>query len=368
MSDEVFRSVSKKLGLGCMRFPLTSDGAIDIETVKKMVDLFIKEGFNYFDTAHGYLNGRSEGAVKEALTSRYPRESYLLADKLSNGFFKKEEDIRPLFESQLAQCGVGYFDYYLMHALDGESYKKYCSTNAFTVASRLKEEGKIRHVGMSFHDSADVLRKILSEQKVIEFVQLQINYADWEDEKVQSRLCYETCVEFGCPVIVMEPVKGGNLSSLHPEAEAVFNTLEDRGSNASYALRFVNDLENVKVILSGMSSMEQVEDNIKTFKAPKPLDENEKDAIRKAAQIIKREGSIACTKCNYCTEVCPVDMPIPSIFAVMNRRDERSYDEITHKVKASACLKCGKCEKTCPQHLPIRRYLEQAAFRYEKAN
>ena len=159
MSDEVFRSVSKKLGLGCMRFPLTSDGAIDIETVKKMVDLFIKEGFNYFDTAHGYLNGRSEGAVKEALTSRYPRESYLLADKLSNGFFKKEEDIRPLFESQLAQCGVGYFDYYLMHALDGESYKKYCSTNAFTVASRLKEEGKIRHVGISFHDSADVLRK-----------------------------------------------------------------------------------------------------------------------------------------------------------------------------------------------------------------
>lgn len=364
--NNTFADVKNKLGFGCMRFPQKADRDVDTDMVCQMVDRFIEAGFNYFDTAHGYIERRSQNAVKTCLTSRHPRSSYLLADKLSNAFFEKQEDIVPLFNLQLEECGVDYFDYYLMHALNGESYKKYVECRAFETAAQLKAEGKIRHIGMSFHDSAQVLRKILSEREEIEFVQLQINYLDWNSESVQSRLCYEVCCEFAKPVIVMEPVKGGNLSQLIPQAQAVFDRLPERKSNASYAMRFAASLENVALVLSGMSDPDQVEDNIKTFSALKPLDDEEKKAVDEVVSILEKTGAIACTGCNYCTEVCPVGMPVPDIFLLMNGRTERSYAEITKKRKASECLQCGKCEKACPQHLPIRRYLGNAAFRLEK--
>ena len=366
MVQDIFSKVRGRFGLGCMRFPVKADGNIDIETVRQMVDLFMREGFNYFDTAHGYLDGRSERTMRSCLTSRYPREDYLLADKLSNGFFSKEEDIIPLFHLQLEECGVDYFDYYLMHAINAESYEKYKACKAFETVAALKEEGRVRHMGMSFHDSAEVLDRILTEQPCIEFVQLQLNYLDWDSDKVQSRLCYETCVRHGVPVIVMEPVKGGTLAELHPDANGILDALPRSGSNASYALRFVLGLDNVRVVLSGMSSMAQVEDNIRTMKEGRALDGKEAEAIAKVISVIEKEGAIACTACSYCTEVCPIAMPIPQIFRLMNNLSGESYGEITSKTRASMCLSCGKCEKACPQMLPIRRYLGQAAMRYEK--
>lgn len=362
----IFDDVKQRLGFGCMRFPMKGK-EIDEEQVEKMVDAFVSGGFNYFDTAHGYLDMRSEKTLRKCLTSRYPRESYLLANKLSNAFFEKEEDILPLFQSQLEACGVEYFDFYLMHALNADYYEKYSRCKAFEITAELKKEGKIRHLGMSFHDSAAVLRRILTERPEIEFVQLQLNYLDWDSESVQSRLCYETCVEFGKPVVVMEPVKGGTLAQLLPEADAQFDRLEERGSNASYALRFVMGLDNVKVILSGMSDMKQMEENMALFREQRRLDEKEMAAIERVKAITLEHGSIACTSCHYCTEVCPIDMPIPSIFTLMNSGAKNGYKEITKTTKASDCLKCGKCERACPQHLPIKRYLDQAAFRFEKS-
>lgn len=366
MHKEIFDAAHGRLGLGCMRFPTKADGNIDTETVRQMVDLFMREGFNYFDTAHGYLDGRSERMVRTCLTSRYPRDSYLLADKLSGGFFEKEEDIEPLFHLQLEECGVDWFDYYLMHALNAQSYEKYKACKAFETASRLKDEGRIGHVGMSFHDSAEVLDRILSEQSAIEFVQLQLNYLDWESPSVQSRLCYEVCMKHSKPVIVMEPAKGGSLCQLHPKAQGLLDGLPGARSNASYAMRFVMGLEGVAMVLSGMSTLDQVEDNVHTFKEALPLSDEEKAVLAKVVEIINEEGAIACTDCRYCMEVCPIGMPIPAIFRLMNGRTDRSYEEITEKMKASKCLGCGKCEKACPQKLPIRRYLGQAAMRYEK--
>lgn len=364
MSADVFSDVKNKLGFGCMRFPLRADKSVDTEQVCSMVDLFISEGFNYFDTAHGYLDGQSETVLRTCLTSRYPRSAYLLADKLSNAFFEKEEDILPLFRSQLEACGAEYFDYYLMHALNKSYYEKYRACNAFGIVRDLRAQGLVRHMGMSFHDSADVLDMILSEEKDIEFVQLQVNYLDWESEKVQSRLCCDVCRKHGVRVIIMEPVKGGTLSQLLPEAASVLDRLPDRQSNASYALRFAAGIDVVSVVLSGMSTLSQVEENTRLFKSVKPLNEEEMQAIKEVAEITQRHGSIACTACNYCTEVCPVKMPVSSIFALMNR-NEGTYAGVTKETKASDCLNCGRCEAACPQGLPIRRYLGQAVFRYE---
>ena len=366
MHKEIFDAAHGRLGLGCMRFPTKADGNIDTETVRQMVDLFMREGFNYFDTAHGYLDGRSERMVRTCLTTRYPRDSYLLADKLSSGFFEKEEDIVPFFHLQLEECGVDWFDYYLMHAINAQSYEKYKACKAFETASRLKAEGRIGHVGMSFHDSAEVLDRILGEQSAIEFVQLQLNYLDWDSPSVQSRLCYEVCMKHSKPVIVMEPAKGGSLCQLHPKAQELLDGLPGARSNASYAMRFVMGLEGVAMVLSGMSTLDQVEDNVHTFKEALPLGDEEKAVLEKVVGIINQEGAIACTDCRYCTEVCPIGMPIPAIFRLMNGRTDKSYEEITEKMKASKCLGCGKCEKACPQKLPIRRYLSQAAMRYEK--
>lgn len=366
-----FEEVKKNFGFGCMRMQMDGD-KVDYAEFTKMIDTFIENGFNYFDTAHGYLEGKSEIALRHCLTSRYPRESYVLTNKLSNNFFEKNEDIRPLFESQLETCGVEYFDFYLMHAQDKKNFEKYKKCRAYEEALELKKEGKIRHLGISFHDKADVLDRILTEYPQVETVQIQFNYADFEDPSVESRKCYEVCRKHGKPIIVMEPVKGGSLANLPHQAQMVFDELGG-GSAASYAIRFAAGFEGVMMVLSGMGNMEMMLDNIGFMKEFKPLDEYEMKAIDKVCAIFHSQNLIACTACRYCTDGCPKNILIPDLFACMNGKNawknwnsEYYYEVHTqNNGKASDCIGCGKCEEICPQHLPIRELLKTVAAEFE---
>ena len=364
--------VKKNFGFGCMRLPMNGE-EVDLEQTKKMVDTFIEQGFNYFDTAHGYIQGKSEKALKECLTSRYPRDKYILTDKLTANFFKKEEDIRPLFESQLEICGVDYFDFYLMHAQGAGNYAHFKECHAYETAFELKKEGKVRHVGISFHDKPEVLEQILTEYPEVEVVQIQFNYVDYDDPAVQSRACYEVCRKHNKPVIVMEPVKGGNLVNLPEDAKAVLNELYG-GSPASYAIRFAAGFPGMMMVLSGMSSMEQMNDNLSYMKDFQPLNEAELAAVKKVQEIFKSKNLIPCTACRYCIDGCPKHISIPDLFAIMNTKqiyhdwNADYYYNVVHTApgrKASDCLKCGKCEKVCPQHLQIRNLLEDVAKEFE---
>ena len=365
--------IRKNFGFGFMRLPM-KDGEVELAETTQMVDAFMDAGFNYFDTAHVYLQGKSELALKACLTSRYPRERYVLTDKLTSNLFKKEEDIRPLFAKQLEACGVDYFDFYLMHAQGTVNYDHFKACRAYETAFALKEEGKIRHVGISFHDRPEVLEQILTEYPQVEVVQIQFNYADYDDPAIQSRRCYEVCRKFGKPVIVMEPVKGGNLVNLPEDAKAVLDALHG-GSPASYALRFAAGFEGMLMVLSGMSTLEQVKDNCSFMADFKPLNETELAAVKKVQEIFRSKHLIACTSCRYCTDGCPQHISIPDLFAVMNTKQlyhdwnaDYYYSEVHTGPgrKASDCLKCGKCEKVCPQHLPIRQLLEDVAKEFEK--
>ena len=300
------KDVKKNFGFGCMRLPMNGE-TVDKEQFNRMIDRFMEEGFNYFDTAHGYLEGKSETAIRECLVSRYPRESYILTNKLSEGFFKKEEDIRPLFETQLKACGVEYFDYYLMHAMTADYYPKYVSCRAFEIAQELKKEGKIRHVGMSFHDRPEVLDQILTEHPEIEVVQLQFNYVDYDAPDIQSYGCYQVCEKHQKPVIVMEPVKGGALIQLPEEAKKVLDDLKG-GSYASYAIRYCASFPQIFMVLSGMSTIEQLEDNVSYMKEFVPFSDEEYQAIDQIRTIFKSMDAIACTACRYCTDGCPKRM------------------------------------------------------------
>ena len=365
--------IKKNFGFGCMRLPMNGSG-VDEEQMCSMVDEFMANGFNYFDTAHGYLDGKSETALKVCLTSRYPRESYVLTNKLTNFFFKKQEDIRPFFESQLKACGVDFFDIYLMHAQSAEIFEFFKKCRAYETALELKEEGKFRHFGISFHDRAEVLEQILTEYPQIEVVQIQFNYLDYDDPAVQSRKCYEVCRKFGKPVIVMEPVKGGNLVNLPERAKAVLDELG--GSPASYAIRFAAGFEGIMMVLSGMSSIEQMKENIGFMKDFRPLDESEAAAVKRVCGVFESMNLIPCTSCRYCTAGCPKNISIPDLFAVMNAKQRHHdwnadyYYNTVHtaggKGKASDCIKCGKCEKACPQHLNIRELLDEVAKEFEK--
>ncbi|MGI6699232.1 MAG: aldo/keto reductase [Christensenellales bacterium] len=355
----------KRLAFGMMRLPMIEENGVskvDIQQTKQMVDLFMQAGFNYFDTAYGYLDKQSEHAVRECVAERYPRESFWLTNKLSSPYFETEAEIIPLFEKQLKNCGVEYFDLYLMHALSRNYYSKMQACNAFEVVKRLKKEGRVRHIGFSFHDTAEMLDQILTEYPEMEFVQLQFNYLDMDDPKVQSRKCYEVCQKHDKPVLVMEPVRGGRLVNIPPNAGKL---LDDLGqSRANYALRYVAGFDSVAMILSGMSNLEQMKDNINTMLCPKPLTQKELAAMDEVVRILRGEGAVDCTGCEYCLPECPKNIPIPDVFTFMNERlrdaSTKKPDFGSDRGKPEDCIACNRCQKVCPQHLPISRLMQKA--------
>lgn len=372
---------TKKLGFGLMRLPLTNPdeaSSIDVEQVKDMVDAFIENGFTYFDTAWMYCGFQSECAAKEALVDRYPRDSYTLADKLHAGYIKTREDRDKIFNEQLRKTGVEYFDYYLLHDIGVDHYKIYQELDCFTWLKEKKKQGLVRHIGFSFHDSAKMLDQVLTEHPEVEFVQLQLNYLDWDSEGVQSRKCYETAVKHGKPVIVMEPVKGGTLAKVPERAERMFKEYHPDMSVPSWAIRFAASNEHVMMVLSGMSNMEQLQDNMSYMADFQPLNEEEQEIIRKAVEIINSGIEIPCTGCSYCTEGCPQNIAIPKYFSLYNadlqeceekgwKPQGEYYDRLTKTFgKASDCVECGQCESVCPQHLPVIRHLKEVAARFEK--
>lgn len=370
--NRYFTEIKQNFGFGCMRLP-TVDDNIDTAEFSKMVDYFIESGFNYFDTAHGYHSGKSEPAIKECLTSRYPRDAYVLTDKLSGFFLKSAEDIIPLFNSQLEACGVDYFDFYLMHAQNKTNFETFKEMHAYETVLELKKQGKIKHFGISFHDKADVLDRILTEYPQIEVVQIQFNYIDYDSVSVESKKCYDVCRRHNKPVIVMEPVKGGSLVKLPDDAKKVLGDLNG-GSTASYALRFAAGFDGIMMVLSGMGNMDMMRDNVSSMREYKPLTEEETCAIEKVRAIIKGQDMIPCTACRYCTDGCPMGIPIPDLFSCMNAKNTFHnwnssfyYEKHTESGgKASECIECGQCESVCPQQLKIRDLLKQVAKTFEK--
>ena len=370
-----FPEIHGNFGFGCMRLPM-KDGKVDYDEFTRMADAFTSSGLNYFDTAHGYIGGQSETAIRDCVAKRYDRSKFLLTDKLTTPYFNKEEDIRPFFESQLQLCGVDYFDFYLMHAQDRNNYQKYKRCRAYETALELKQEGKIRHFGISFHDKAEVLDMILTEHPEVEIVQIQFNYVDYDDASVESRKVYEVCEKHGKPVIVMEPVKGGSLVNLPAEADKILRELHG-GSNASYALRFAASFPNMAMVLSGMSNMAQMEDNLSAMKDFVPLSENEMEAVHKVCDIFRSLNLVPCTGCRYCVDEsqCPKGIRIPDMFSSLNAHESFHnwntgyyYNNVITGEghgKASGCIRCGKCEKVCPQHLPIRELLKKVATTFE---
>ncbi len=340
-----FPEMKKKLGFGLMRLPMDGE-QVDWEQTNRMVDAFMAAGFNYFDTAHLYIKGQSEVAVRKCITSRYQRDRFLLANKLSSSFFETREEIRPLIEKQLDICGVEYFDFFLMHAMGAKSHEKYTNLGAYDIAQEMKAEGKLRHVGFSFHDSPEVLEQILTDRPEMEFVQLQFNYVDYEDLQVRGRECYEVCRKHGKPVFVMEPVKGGSLVNLPQEALELMTDY----SPAGYALRFAAGFEGIEMVLSGMSDMAQIEDNCSVMGNLTPLSEKEHQMIAKVRTMYQAQHRIPCTGCRYCTDGCPAAIDIPEVFRAVNEKAE---------IPQFCCVSCGQCEKICPQHLPIRELLER---------
>lgn len=373
MSVKTFPEVKKMLGFGCMRLPMDGD-KIDIEQFKKMVDVFMANGFNYFDTAHIYHDGESEKAIREAVSSRYPRESFILTDKLTTNCFNKQEDIRPLFKQQLKDSGVDYFDFYLMHSQDAAIYEKFRKCNAYETALEMQKEGKFRHFGISFHDKAEVLEQILRDYPQIEVVQIQFNYLDYGDPAVDSKRVYEVCEKYGKAVIVMEPVKGGNLVNLPEKVQGILDSLNSGMSNASYAIRFAASFPNMFMVLSGMSDLAQINDNMSYMKDFKPLDEKEMQAVNDVRKAFSEINLIPCTACHYCTSGCPMNISIPELFSCYNHKvnfhdwnQGYYYAQITRDGgKPSECIECGQCEGICPQHLEIIRLLKDVSGEFEK--
>ena len=366
-----------KLGFGLMRLP-EKDGKVVLEDVCRMVDSYLEAGFNYFDTAYVYHGGKSEIVAREAIVKRHPRDSFYLATKLPAWNIKCPEDRDRLFNEQLERAGVTYFDFYLLHSVeDGEHYDTYEKYDCFNWAMQKKEEGKIKHFGFSYHGSPELLEKVLDKHPETEFVQIQLNYADWNNPVVRSGEIYEILHRRNIPMIIMEPVKGGTLASLKPELEAKYKAIRPDASTASWALRFVGSLPGVMTILSGMSNEEQVQDNIKTFTDFEPLSERERAVIDEVTAIMLDIPQIGCTACRYCCDGCPMKISIPDVFRTVNTM--RLYNEefrpkafysglVERSGRASACIACGQCEGVCPQHLPIIELMKESAELLDVSN
>ena len=369
MTEEMIRKENPfRLGFGLMRLPKLEDGSIDIPQVCDMADRFIAAGGTYFDTAFVYDGGASEAAFKAAVADRYPREAYTLATKLMAGMnIPDEATAKQEFYTSLERTGAGYIDYYLLHAIQRGNVDKYREFHIWEFVAEKKREGLIKKFGFSFHADPELLEEVLNEHPEVDFVQLQINYADWENPGVASKKNLEICRAHGKPVVVMEPVKGGILADPIPEVRKVLETAAPEKSCASWALRFVASQPGILAILSGMSSIAQMDDNLDTMKDFRPLNEAEADVIRKAQECLNADQAIPCTACHYCTKGCPMGIPIPEIFTVANRRKGsphfrtvREYNIVTQgKGRAADCIQCGQCEAECPQHLPIISLLEK---------
>lgn len=375
---------AQNLGFGLMRLPLhenpANDADIDMDELCRMVDTFLERGFTYFDTALMYCGEASEDAIRRALVERHARSEFTLTDKLHHAYFSTEEECDTVFAGQLKRTGVSRFDYYLVHDVNTESYPKYERLHVFEWAQKKKAEGKIKHVGFSFHDSPELLEEVLTKHPEVEFVQLQINYLDYDNPGINSRKCYEIAVKHDKPVIVMEPVKGGTLVRLPEDALAKFKAYNPEASAASWAIRFAASHENVRMVLSGMSCMAHMLDNT-TFMADfQPLSVEEKAIVADVVEELKKTIAIPCTGCSYCTGGCPMQIPIPKYFALYNaqmREDPEGKAGWTPQVEyygnytltnagASTCIECGQCEGICPQHLPVTEWLKKVADKFER--
>jgi predicted aldo/keto reductase-like oxidoreductase len=370
-----------KLGFGLMRLPMLNE-AINMAETQYMIDLFMENGFSYFDTAYVYMGGKSEETARSILVNRYPRDSFQLATKMPVWLLKKTSDMDRIFNEQLQRTGTGYFDFYLLHGLSSVVSDRFPSSNtakadefgAWDFLKRIKQEGRAKHTGFSFHDSAEVLDRLLCEHPETEFVQLQINYADWEDVVIQSRACYETARKHGKPVIVMESVKGGTLANLRPDIAALFKEAKPALSLASWAIRYAASFEGIITVLSGMSNIEQMRDNVSFMGDFKPLDDTEKALVEKAAEELRKIPLIGCTGCRYCVDDCPQNINIPKAFELVN--DYRIYKNIVYSKyrykngmaqggKAADCVECGSCINYCPQKLEIPALLKEAVSLFE---
>ncbi|MCQ2309679.1 MAG: aldo/keto reductase [Bacteroidales bacterium] len=373
--------MERKLGFGLMRLPLLNqndEGSIDIELCKKMFDKFIEHGFTYFDTALMYCGAKSESAVKQALTSRHKRDTYTLTTKLHCMYLKTKDDRDSIFNHQLEKTGVDYFDYYLIHDIGMDSYKTYTEFDCFNWLIDKKKQGLVKTIGFSFHDNAELLDKVLTEHPEMEFVQLQLNYLDWESVAIQSHKCYDVCVKHGKPVFVMEPVKGGTLADVPESVAKMFKDYNPEMSVSSWAIRFAASHPNVKIVLSGMSNMAQLDDNMSYMSDFKPFGDDEFELVRRAAEEINSTIAIPCTGCSYCTGGCPQHIAIQKYFALYNADGQEVaskgwtpqgeyYDRLTHTFgKASDCIQCGQCEKACPQHIQIIEKLKEVAEYFGK--
>ena len=369
MSEKYFGENVKKLGFGLMRLPKTG-AVINVKETSRMVDMFLENGFTYFDTAFVYVG--SETATRKALVERYPRESYTLASKLFAIKVPSEKMAKAELDTSLKRTGAKYLDYYLLHSLNEGNYQKYDKFNLWNFVKEEKAKGRIKHYGFSFHGGPELLDKLLTEHPDVEFVQLQINYADWENPKVRSREVYEVARKHGKSIAVMEPVKGGKLADPPEEVRKIFDAVNPGASYASWAIRFAASLDGILTVLSGMSNVEQMENNISFMKDFTPLNAEEQEAIRKAQEIFNKVNEVPCTGCRYCVEGCPQQIAIPEIFKVRNKQLSFGQLEETKKeyeaidgAKASECIGCGQCESVCPQKIDIINQLGKCAEVFE---